>query len=95
VPARLNETWGLDFMADALYDGRGFRRFNVLDEDNREALTIEVGSSIPSARVIRVLDEPFRLPGRPARVRVDNGPELTGPIKCSMRVIWCMCVTMS
>ena len=75
--ARLNETWALDFMADALYDGRSFRTFNVLDEGNREALAIEVGTSIPSARVIRVLDDCIRLYGRPARVRGDNGPELT------------------
>jgi putative transposase len=74
APARLNETWALDFMADALYDGRGFRTFNVLDEGNREALAIEVGTSIPSARVIRVLDDLIRLYGRPTRVRVDNGP---------------------
>ncbi len=59
-------------MADALYDGRAFRTFNVIDEGNREGLAIEVGTSIPSARVIRVLDDLIRLYGRPARVRVDN-----------------------
>jgi len=85
APARLNETWALDFMADALYDGRGFRTFNVIDEGNREGLAIEVGTSIPSARVIRVLDELVRLYGRPARVRVDNGPELTA----EAFVEWC------
>ena len=72
APTRLNEIWALDFMADALYDGRGFRTFNVLDEGNREALAIEVGTSIPSARVIRILDDLIRLYGRPTRVRVDN-----------------------
>src|SRR6266446_116817 len=61
APARLNETWALDFMADAFYDGRGFRTFNVLDEGNRKALAIEIGTSIPSARVIRVLDDLIRL----------------------------------
>src|SRR4029077_17767083 len=44
APTRLNEIWALDFMADALYDGRGFRTFNVLDEGNREALAIEIGT---------------------------------------------------
>ena len=77
APARLNETWALDFMGDRLYDGRAFRALTVIDEGNREALAIEVGTSIPSARVIRVLDELIRLYGRPARVRIDNGPELT------------------
>jgi transposase InsO family protein len=48
APARLNETWALDFMTDALYDGRGFRGFrtlNVIDEGNREGLAIEIGTS--------------------------------------------------
>jgi putative transposase len=85
APTRLNEIWALDFMADALYDGRGFRTFNVLDEGNREALAIEIGTSIPSARVIRILDDLIRLYGRPARVRVDNGPELTA----EAFVEWC------
>jgi putative transposase len=47
APTRLNEIWALDFMADALYDGRGFRTFNVLDEGNREALTIEIARRRP------------------------------------------------
>ena len=85
APARLNETWALDFMTDALYDGRRFRTFNVTDEGNREALAIEIGTSIPSAQVIRVLDDLIRLYGRPSRVRVDNGPELTA----EAFVEWC------
>jgi putative transposase len=55
------------------YASRRFRTFNVLDEGNREALAIEFGASIPSARVMRVLDDLVRLYGR-ARVRVDEGP---------------------
>jgi putative transposase len=85
APARLNEIWALAFMADALYDGRGFRTLNVIDESNREGLAIEIGTSIPSARVIRVLDDLIRLYGRPTRVRVDNGPELTA----EAFVEWC------
>jgi len=85
APARLNETWALDFMSDRLYDGRAFRALTVIDEGNREALAIEVGTSIPSARVIRVFDELIRLYGRPARVRIDNGPELTS----EAFVEWC------
>ena len=85
APTRLNETWALDFMVDALYDGRPFRALTVIDEGNREALAIEIGTSIPSARVIRVLDELVRLYGHPARVRVDNGPELVA----EAFVEWC------
>src|SRR5262249_9834021 len=85
APARLNETWALDFMTDALYDGRRFRTFNVIDVGNGEALAIEIGAAIPSAQVIRVLDDLMRLYGRPVRVRVDNGPELTA----EAFVEWC------
>ena len=91
APVRLNQTWALDFMSDALYDGRRFRTFNVLDEGNREALAIEIGTSIPSARVIRVLDDLIQLHGRPARVRVDNGPELTA----GAFVEWCTALGIS
>lgn len=43
-------------MANALYSGRLFQTLNVIDEGNRQALGIEAATSIPSARVIRVLD---------------------------------------
>lgn len=77
APTQLNQIWALDFMADALYGGRKFRTLNVIDEGNREVLAIEVACAIPSARVIRVLDELVTLYGAPAALRMDNGPELT------------------
>jgi putative transposase len=49
--------WALDFMHDRLYDGRPFRALNVIDEGNREALRIEVGTSISSGRLIRMMDQ--------------------------------------
>ena len=63
-------------MADALYNGRKIRTLNVIDEGNREALAIDVALSIPSVRVIRVLEELVAVHGRPVALRVDNGPEL-------------------
>jgi putative transposase len=77
APAALNEIWSLDFMADALYEGRRFRTLNVLDDANREALGIEVATSIPSARVIRVMEQLIELYGKPAALRLDNGSEFT------------------
>jgi putative transposase len=77
APATLNQTWALDFMTDTIYDGRRFRTLNVIDEGNREGLAIEVGMSLPSVRVIAVLDELVAMHGTPAALRVDNGPELT------------------
>jgi len=85
APAVLNGTWALDFMTDSLYGGRKFRTLNVLDEGNREALAIDVAISIPSARVIRLMEELVEVYGKPSSVRVDNGPELTA----EAFVEWC------
>ena len=67
----LNRVWALDFMRDTLYDGRPFRTLNVIDEGNREALRIECGTSIPSARVV-LLDVLEVLTGLAARRAAAN-----------------------
>ena len=72
---RLNEVWSIDFMSDSLSNGRKFRTFNVLDDFNRECLTIEVDTSLPSARVIRSLEIIGEERGFPKYIRSDNGPE--------------------
>jgi len=72
-----NVTWSMDFMSDGLEDGRKIRTLNVIDDYNRECLAIEVGVSICSQRVTRVLDWVIELKGKPERIRTDNGPEFT------------------
>jgi len=64
-------------MQDTLYDSRRFRTLNVLDDGNRQALGIEIGTSIPSQRAIRVMNQLIELHGKPAALRLDNGSELT------------------
>lgn len=76
VPAAVNTCWSADFMSDALMSGQKFRTFNVLDDFNREALAIEIDTSLPAARVVRVLEQVSAWRGYPARLRLDNGPEL-------------------
>ena len=75
VPEAPNVVWSMDFMADRLEDGRAFRLLNVLDDFNREGLGIEVDFSLPTERVIRGLERIIEWRGKPARIRVDNGPE--------------------
>lgn len=75
-PERPNVSWSLDFMSDSLISGRAFRTLNVIDDFNREGLWIEVDTSIPSDRVIRVLEMIALWRGFPKQIRVDNGPEL-------------------
>lgn len=76
VPQAINQCWSADFMSDALWDGRRFRTFNVVDDCNREALAIEIDTSLPAQRVTRVLDRTAEWRGLPAKIRFDNGPEL-------------------
>jgi putative transposase len=76
IPARANEVWSADFMADALWSGRRFRTFNVIDDFNREVLKIEIDTSLPARRIVRALDELVALRGKPSAIRIDNGPEL-------------------
>lgn len=52
-----NAVWAVDFMSDTLYGGRRFRTLNILDEGVREGLAIEVDTSLPAERVIRVLEQ--------------------------------------
>lgn len=75
IPATTNQVWLMDFMHDALGDGRSFRLFNVLDDFNREGLAIEVDLSLPSVRVIRALEQVIEWRGKPKVIRCDNGPE--------------------
>ncbi len=73
--SRLNEVWSIDFMSDSLSNSRKFRTFNVLDDFNREVLTIEVDTSLPSARIIRSLEVIGSERDFPKYIRSDNGPE--------------------
>lgn len=74
-PQSINEIWSMDFMSDCLHIGKRFRTLNIIDDYNREALAIEIGTSLPSERVIRTLEEIVSWRGKPMSLRVDNGPE--------------------
>ncbi len=74
TPEALNQSWSVDFMHDALVCGHRFRTFNVVDDFNREALSIEIDLNLPAPRVVRVLDRIAANRGYPAMLRVDNGP---------------------
>ena len=58
-------------MHDALTDGRGFRLFNVIDDYNREALTVKIDFLLPAQRVIRSLNQLIEYRGKPVQIRRD------------------------
>jgi putative transposase len=85
APTVLNGIWALDCRHAALYGGRPFRTLNILDEANREAWAIAIGTSIPAARVVRVLEQLVVLYGRPQAVRLDNGADFPAEVFTA----WC------
>jgi putative transposase len=71
----INENWSMDFVSDALFDGRRIRALTVVDDYSRESLAIEVGQSITGEQVVTVMKRLSAVRGAPKRIRVDNRPE--------------------
>ena len=75
VPKKINQVWSMDFMSHSLYCGRKIRVFNVIDDYNREAVWMDVNTSMGSAYIVDLLDFMIDVRGKPLQIRVDNGPE--------------------
>lgn len=77
---RPNERWAMDFVSDALFNGRKFRALTVMDHCTREGLAIEIDFSLPALRVVRVLDRIVAERGTPTLIVIDNGTEFAGKV---------------
>jgi putative transposase len=76
APSRVNECWGMDFVSDALINGRRIRILNIVDGLSREDLDGPIDTSLPAVRVVEALDRIALERGAyPERLIVDNGPE--------------------
>lgn len=73
----LGDCWSMDFLSDALTDGRGLRVFAVIDDHSKLCIALECDISLPAQRVLRILDRAVALHSKPPRIRTDNGPEFT------------------
>jgi putative transposase len=80
APQAPNESWSMDYVADALIDGRKLRALTIVDDFTRECLAIEVDTSLPGSRVVAVLERLRDLRGLPKSITVDHGPEFEGRI---------------
>jgi len=65
IPQGPNQRWSLDFVSDALTDGRRFRILCVIDDFSRECLATAVDTSISGMRVARELDRIAEMRGFP------------------------------
>ena len=77
LPQGPNQRWSLDFVSDALTDGRRFRILAVVDDFTRECLCLVADTSLSGLRVARELDAVIAARGRPLACVSDNGTELT------------------
>jgi putative transposase len=80
IPQGPDQRWSVDFLSDALADGRRFRILAIVDDFTRECLLLVADTSLPSLRVVRELDALIATRGRPAMIVSDNGTELTSMV---------------
>jgi putative transposase len=72
---RPQERWSMDFLTDALADGRRFRVLTLVDNVSRVSPAIGVGFSLTGERVVTILEGLRQGCGVPERIAIDNGPE--------------------
>ena len=77
LPNGPGQRWSLDFVSDALTDGRRFRILCVVDDYSRECLALVADTSLSGNRVARELDIIIARKGKPRTIVSDNGTELT------------------
>lgn len=78
VPTAPNQVWSMDFVMDALSNGRRVKCLTIVDDFTKESVDIVPDHSIPGLYVTRVLDQAAQFRGLPAAIRTDQGPEFTG-----------------
>jgi putative transposase len=80
LATRPNEQWSMDFVSDALFDGRRIRALTLVDNYTREALAIVVDSGIRGEHVVEAVEAVAAWRGAPRLIRVDNGPEFVSKV---------------
>ena len=76
----ITEIWRMDFVSDALFDGRKLRMLTVVDLFSRECLAIDVGQSLKGEDVVRVLSAITQERGLPRTIKTDNGSEFISKV---------------
>ena len=75
APTGPRERWSMDFVHDALADGRPFRILTVVDQWSRYSPLLEVAARQSGQSVGEALDRVLRGPQTPRSITVDHGTE--------------------
>ena len=70
----------MDFVSDALFNGKRFRALTIIDIYTRECLGLYADKRITGKQVVETLETICCERGTPGRIRVDNGPEFISKI---------------
>lgn len=70
-----NQVWSMDFVADALFDGRRLRALTVVDNFTKQSLAIEVDQQLKGEEVVAVMERLRHHRDLPQRIQTDNGSE--------------------
>jgi putative transposase len=74
---RPNETWSMDFMSDALFNGKRFRMLTIIDNYTRESLITLVGQNLRGGDVVGALNVIAQRRPLSEKVLCDNNQEFT------------------
>ncbi|WP_155754801.1 hypothetical protein [Burkholderia anthina] len=72
TPNGIDESWAVDFIADALVRGRRIRMLAIIDTWDRACPRIEADFSVADVRVVRLLEQLRQRGRRPNLVQVDS-----------------------
>lgn len=78
LPSHPNQVWSMDFVSDALANGRRIKVLTIVDDFTKEAVDLVADHGISGQYVVRVLQRAAQFRGLPGAIRTDQGPEFTG-----------------
>lgn len=73
--SRTHERWSMDFVHDALFDGRAFRVLTIVDQYSRQSPVLEPAFAHSGRSVADALDRVVNKLGTPVSITVDHGTE--------------------
>lgn len=78
LPSVPNHTWSMDFVMDALSNGRRIKCLTIVDDYTKECLDILIATGISGDEIVITLESIAAFRGYPEAIRTAQGPEFTG-----------------